>query len=148
MIRRLEGPQLNPSQVPPSTHGTDANEDSRLPPVVRRQLMGLRKASQRRKNVEIGTAGGPEEALFPGFGVDAGGNSGSIDEILDAFVRPRVSDAGVLRRSLPILRHFVEEIIPRMEGGEQFKHIAATLVQDEINKHRELLQRRQKRGDS
>ncbi len=148
MIRRLDGLPLSSSQAPSSTNSTEAKEDSRLQPVVRRQLTGLENVSRRHKKADVDTVVGPDEALVSAVVGEAGTSVRSIDDILNAFVMPRLSDAGILRRSLPILRHFVEEIIPQMEGGEHFKEIAAKLVQDEINKHRELFQQRQQWGGS
>jgi len=59
------------------------------------------------------------------------------------FVRPRLSDPGVLRspRSVAILEHLVADILPRLNDGEELRALAGAIIAEEIARHRDLLSR-------
>ncbi|WP_395383006.1 hypothetical protein ACHMW4_31160 [Mesorhizobium sp. UC22_110] len=56
---------------------------------------------------------------------------------------PEIPEPAILRRSVPILHHFITEVVPDLEGGEPLRALARTLMHDEIERHRELLGRLQ-----
>ncbi|MDX8477458.1 hypothetical protein RFN28_03065 [Mesorhizobium sp. VK24D] len=82
----------------------------------------------------------PETAEFQASR-DAAGES--LDDILINFVMPAIPEPAILRRSVPILQHFITNLVPDLEGGEQLKTLARALIEGEIERHRDLLGRMQ-----
>ncbi|MCG7503600.1 hypothetical protein [Mesorhizobium retamae] len=76
-------------------------------------------------------------------GPSAGASGKSLDEILAEFVMPEIPEPAILRRSVPILHHFITEVVPDLDGGEPLRALAKSLMEDEIERHRELLGRLQ-----
>ena len=74
-------------------------------------------------------------------GPSAGASGKSLDEILAEFVMPEIPEPAILRRSVPILHHFITEVVPDLDGGEPLRALAKSLMEDEIERHRELLGR-------
>ena len=67
----------------------------------------------------------------------------SLDEVLLDFVMPVGAEPGILRRCVPILQRFVADLVPDLEGGEQLRTLAVTLMEEEIERHRNLVGRMQ-----
>ncbi|EKF17682.1 hypothetical protein [Nitratireductor pacificus] len=145
MTRRLDGPLLNTARATPPTQEAPPGESVRPQPVGRRRLKGSEKVSERDRKPSVSAAS--EEADVAELDARVAAGARSIDDALNDLVMPRLSEPGILRRSVPILQHFVSEIIPRLDGGEQLKILATSLMRDEIDRHRELLGRLQGRGD-
>lgn len=109
--------------------------------ISRRRMNGADKIAKGAQGTKSAAAAErPETAEFQASR-DAAGES--LDEILSNFVMPAIPEPAILRRSVPILQHFIANLIPDLEGGEQLKTLARTLIEDEIERHRDLLGRMQ-----
>ncbi|PBB24203.1 hypothetical protein [Mesorhizobium sp. WSM4304] len=125
------------------TAGRDVHqaEGVRGQTISRRRMNGADKAAKGAPGTKSAAAAErPETAEFQASGEAAGE---SLDEILSNFVMPAIPEWAILRRSVPILQHFIANLVPDLEGGEQLKTLARTLIEDEIERHRDLLGRMQ-----
>ena len=141
MSRRLDGVYFDTARLGTTERVTEQAQGLLGQAIGRRRLHGIDKARTARKS-DADAASRPDEAdaglLLPG------GNPGSsLDEVLLDFVMPRIPDPAILRRSVSILQNCISLLVPNLDGGEQLKTMAATLIQDEIERHRELLNRLQ-----
>jgi hypothetical protein len=134
--RRVDGPRFD---ARPESIGRDADA-SPAQPIERRRLNGINRRKAKGANSTSGAEGLETEAFN---GPSAGTGGKSLDEILAEFVMPEIPEPAILRRSVPILHHFITEIVPDLEGGEPLRALARTLMEDEIERHRELLGRLQ-----
>ncbi len=134
MTRRLESVRLD-------TASELQRADSIAPgqAVNRRRLRGIDKVAPRTR--EAAPASAADHAETFGFESAGGATGKSLDDILLEFVMPLIPDPAILRRSVPILQHLIADLVPGLEGGEQLKSLATTLIKDEIERHRELLGR-------
>lgn len=138
MSRRVDGPRFD---ARPESIGRDAHADaSHAQPIERRRLNRINRAKAKGTNSTSGADGLETEAFA---GPSAGATGKSLDEILAEFVMPEIPEPAILRRSVPILHHFITEVVPDLEGGEPLRALARTLMEDEIERHRELLGRLQ-----
>ncbi|RWB60737.1 hypothetical protein [Mesorhizobium sp.] len=142
MNRRLEGPRFD-SATKDTAAGRELRqaEGVRGQGIYRRRMNGTGRATNRAQGTKP-TAGTekPDTAEFQ----TAHGSAGeSLDEILTKFVMPAIPEPAILRRCASILRHFVTQQVPDLDGGEQLKALARTLMEDEIERHRDLLGRMQ-----
>lgn len=138
MSRRVDGPRFD---TRPESIGRDAHADAaHAQPIERRRLNGINRAKAKGSNPASGAEGLETEAFQ---GPPAGTGGKSLDEILAEFVMPEIPEPAILRRSVPILHHFITEVVPDLEGGEPLRALARTLMEDEIERHRELLGRLQ-----
>lgn len=137
MSRRIEVP------------GLDARASAALD---LRNLDKLAATSVSRRNLaRTGKAGGqaiaPDSAAdgdIADLGASAGVQGGrSLDAILTEFIMPEIPDPGMLKRASAILQSFVEEIVPKLEGGDQIRDLVRDLVSEEIAWRRDLLARMQ-----
>ena len=64
------------------------------------------------------------------------------DEIAD-FIMPRIGNSGILNsaRYMEILGHVVEQILPSLCGDDEIGSIARAVIEEEIERHRELQDR-------
>ncbi|TSE02886.1 hypothetical protein C1D09_027995 [Mesorhizobium intechi] len=125
------------------TAGRDVHqaEGLRGQTISRRRMNGADKTAKGAQGTKsVAAAERPETAEFQAAR-DAAGES--LDEILSNFVMPAIWEPAILRRSVPILQHFIADLVPELEGGEQLKTLARTLIEDEIERHRDLLGRMQ-----
>ncbi|WP_320251569.1 hypothetical protein [Mesorhizobium vachelliae] len=125
------------------TAGRDVHqaEGLRGQTISRRRMNGVDKTPKGAQGTKSAAAAGePETAEFQASRYAAGE---SLDEILSNFVMPTIWEPAILRRSVPILEHFIANLVPDLEGGEQLKTLARTLIEDEIERHRDLLGRMQ-----
>ena len=136
MSRRVDGPRFD---ARPESIGRDADA-SPAQPIERRRLNGINRRKAKGANSTSGAEGLETEAFN---GPSAGTGGKSLDEILAEFAMPEIPEPAILRRSVPILHHFITEIVPDLEGGEPLRALARTLMEDEIERHRELLGRLQ-----
>ncbi|RVC64683.1 MAG: hypothetical protein EOS65_04185 [Mesorhizobium sp.] len=109
--------------------------------INRRRMNGVDKAASRAQGTK--SAAGAERPQTAEFQSSREAAGESLDDILVDFVMPRIPEPAILRRSVPILQHFVTHLVPNLEGGEQLKSLARTLMEDEIERHRDLLGRMQ-----
>ncbi|AZN98244.1 hypothetical protein EJ066_14250 [Mesorhizobium sp. M9A.F.Ca.ET.002.03.1.2] len=107
--------------------------------INRRRMNGIDKAASRAQGTT--SAAGTEKPETAEFQPAQGTTGESLDEALINFVMPGIPEPAILRRSVPILQHFVANLVPDLEGGEQLKTLARTLMEDEIERHRDLLDR-------
>jgi hypothetical protein len=109
--------------------------------INRRRLNGIGKTANRSQEASAASQSDrPEGADFQ-YSSDATGKS--LDDALIDFVMPRIPEPAILRRSVFILQNCITDLVPSLEGGEQLKSLARTLMEDEIERHRELLGRLQ-----
>lgn len=137
MTRRLEGPGFG-ATTPETSSSARQVVAGRGVAIARRRLDDVVRARGRPQ--------GANEATYSDFpGSDAfrpsAANGKSLDEMLLDFVMPTVSEPAILRRSVSILQHCVAHLIPDLEGGEQLRSLAEKLMQDEIERHRNLIGR-------
>ncbi|WP_246676275.1 MULTISPECIES: hypothetical protein [unclassified Mesorhizobium] len=141
MSRRLEGPRLDSARMETAGRDVHQAEGVRGQTISRRRMNGADKAAKGAAGTKSAAAAErPERAEFQASGEAAGE---SLDEILSNFVMPAIPEPAILRRSVPILQHFIANLVPDLEGGEQLKTLARTLIEDEIERHRDLLGRLQ-----
>lgn len=141
MNRRLEGPRLDSARR--DTVGRDVHqaEGVRGQTINRRRMNGVDQGTKRAQETKSAAAAErPETAEFQASR-DAAGES--LDDILINFVMPAIPEPAILRRSVPILQHFITNLVPDLEGGEQLKTLARALIEGEIERHRDLLGRMQ-----
>ena len=64
------------------------------------------------------------------------------DEIID-FIMPRIGNPGILNSSryMELLGHVVEQILPSLGEGDEIREIATALIEEEMERHRELQDR-------
>jgi hypothetical protein len=141
MNRRLEGPRLDAGRVDTSGREAQHAEGMRGQAINRRRLNGVDKAAGRTQ--EANAASQSDRPQTADFHYASGASGKSLDDALIDFVMPRIPEPAILRRSVSILQHCVTQLVPGLEGGEQLKSLAKTLMQDEIERHRELLDRLQ-----
>jgi hypothetical protein len=136
MTRRLEGPGLGATN--PGTSSARQVIAGRGVAVARRRLDEVIRAQGRSQETNEATC-----SDFPGSDAfrPSTANGKSLDEMFLDFVMPSISDPAILQRSVPILQHCVEHLIPGLKGGEQLRSLAKTLMQDEIERHRNLIGR-------
>lgn len=138
MIQRLDALRTDTSKLD-TTAGREAQpvEGTRRRIIDRPRLNGLEKASARAGKAD----GANEPAKFdPGSSTAlVGPGSLSLDEALEDFVMPGIPDPTIIRRSVSILQHCVDHLVPNLDGGEQLHDLATTLLEEEIERHRELL---------
>lgn len=141
MNRRLEGIYFDTARLGSTERAAEQAQGLLGQAIGRRRLHGVDKARTARKD-DSGAASRADEAdtqlLLP-----TGSPGSSLDEILLDFVMPRMADPTVLRRSVSILQACISHLLPNLDGGDQLKSMAATLINDEIERHRELLSRLQ-----
>jgi len=140
--RRLEGPRFDTA-----TKDTAAGRELRQAEGVRGQVIYRRRmnGTDRTTSGAQGTksAAGTAKPDAAEFHLADGSAGESLDEILVKFVMPAIPEPAILRRSASILQNFVTQQIPDLDGGEQLKALARTLMEDEIQRHRNLLGRMQ-----
>lgn len=142
MSRRLEGPRFDAARLDTSGREAQPAEGVRGQAINRRRLNGIEKAAGRTK--EANSASGADHAEAADFQPSSGTAGKSLDEILIEFVMPRIPDPAILHQSVSILQHCVTHLVPSLEGGEQLRTFARTLMHDEIERHRELRGRLQR----
>ena len=138
MSCRLEGPRFDAGKVDTSGREARQAEGIRGQSINRRRLNGVEKAARMREANAASSSDRPEAADLQ---ASLGATGKSLDDALIDFIMPRIPDPAILRRSVSILQHCVTNLVPDLEGGEQLKNLALTLMQDEIERHRELLGR-------
>ena len=138
MNRRLEGPGLDAGRLDTSGREAQQADGARGQTINRRRLNNVEKAAARTRE-----ANGAARSETADFQPPSGSTGKSLDDALIDFIMPRIPDPAILRRSASILQHCVTDLVPDLEGGEQLKNLARTLMQDEIERHRELLGRLQ-----
>lgn len=134
MNRRLEGPRLDIGKL-------DASADSLLQAEAQLEhVMTRRRIARPSRDPATSPETMATSALEgPSESGAAGTTAGkSLDDILQDFIMPVIPEPAVLRRSMPILEHFMHHIVPTLEGGEQLKTIATTLLAEEIERLRIL----------
>ncbi|SFT53994.1 hypothetical protein [Mesorhizobium sp. YR577] len=141
MNRRLEGPRFDTARLDSAGREVRQAQDVRGQAINRRRMNGIDKASSRAQGTKsTASAERPETTEFQ---PSQGSTGKSLDEILIDFVMPSIPEPAILRRSVSILQHFVTHQVPDLDGGEQLKTLARTLMEDEIERHRNLLGRMQ-----
>jgi hypothetical protein len=137
--RRLEGPRFDTARIDTTGREVRQAEGVRGQAINRRRMNGVDKAASRAQGTT--SAAGTEKPQNAEFQPSQGTYSESLDEAIINFVMPGIPEPAILRRSVPILQHFVTHLVPGLEGGEQLKTLARTLMEDEIERHRDLLGR-------
>lgn len=138
MTRRLEATRLNnPSSVDRPDARMEHAETNGVFAASRRGLTSVDKAAVRPEHAD-----GLQDIDRAGFSRSEGaGNGKSIDDMLNDFVTPSLTEPAILRRSVSILQRCISDVVPRLEGGDQLRELATSLMQDEIERHNELLGR-------
>jgi hypothetical protein len=135
MSRRLEGPRLDTARAD--------GRDVRQAESVRGQSIGRRRMNDAERARQAASAGAAEDPQVPEFQPARNAADLSLDEVLLDFVMPVGAEPGILRRCVPILQRFVVDLVPDLEGGEQLRTLAVTLMEEEIERHRNLVGRMQ-----
>ena len=67
----------------------------------------------------------------------------SLREAIAEFVMPRISNPALLHgaRATLVLERLVSEVLPALEGSEELRALASTVLVDEVGRHRELATR-------
>ncbi|MER9967721.1 hypothetical protein [Mesorhizobium sp. M0060] len=141
MNRRLEAARFDTARVDTAGREGRQAESVRGQAISRRRMNGVDKAANRAQGTK--SAAGAERPETAEFQASQGAAGESLDEILANFVMPNIPEPAILRRSVSILQHLVTHLVPGLEGGEQLKTLARTLIEEEIERHRDLLGRMQ-----
>lgn len=142
MTRRLDGPNIETSNVDLAGREVRQAEGLLTRSVNRRRLDEIDRLRGRTSGA--GAARGSEQPEAADFSYTVSGQS--IDEALTEFVMPSIPDPSILRRTASILQDCLVNLVPNLEGGDQLKNLASTLMRDEIEKHRDLLGRLREGG--
>ncbi|OCC06703.1 hypothetical protein BA190_00235 [Labrys sp. WJW] len=145
MTRRLDAIRLDAPNLGSSSQETNV-KGLQGPPVNRRRLHSIDSRSE-----EAGKAGRSErsETAARSTGRAAGLSAKrSLDDELQDFVMPKGAGSAILRRSVPILRYCITDLVPQLEGGDQLRSLAQSLMEEEIERHRDLMARLQKETES
>lgn len=67
----------------------------------------------------------------------------SVDDLLAEFVAPQALEPAILSRSVSILQHCITDLVPDLDGGDQLHDLAKALMEEEIERQRDLLDRMQ-----
>ncbi|MDX8515933.1 hypothetical protein [Mesorhizobium captivum] len=142
MSRRLEGPRFD-TAAKDTAAGRELRqaEGAHGQAIYRRRMNGIGRTTSRAQGAK--SAAGTERPDTAEFQPARDSAGESLDEILVQFVMPAIPEPAILRRSVSILQHFVTQLVPDLDGGEQLKTLARTLMEDEIQRHRDLLGRMQ-----
>lgn len=139
MTRRLDAVRFDAARPVTGRKLAEA-EALRAPSFDRQRLDSTRRAANRARHTDANSPAQDADASS----LQAPASSGqSLDDVLLDLVTPRIDDPSLLRRSVSILEHCVDNVLPTLEGGDQLRHLAATLIEDEIQRHRTLLERMQ-----
>ncbi|WP_295806564.1 hypothetical protein [uncultured Nitratireductor sp.] len=139
MTRRIEALRIDTSSIHSNARSTQNSEAQRGDAARREQIdkVGL----QANRTQESHTSQGANfQDLAPSAPPD---RKRSPDELLADFVAPETPNVEVLERSVPILEHFVTEMVPELRGGKELHEMATTLLAEEIERHQYLLRRMQ-----
>jgi hypothetical protein len=147
MSRRLDGIHFDAARFGSTERATEQAQGLLGQAIGRRRLHGVDKARTGRKN-DTDSASRADETDAAQLLLPTGNPGSSLDEILLDFVMPRMADPTVLRRSVSILQACISRLVPDLDGGQQLKSMAVTLIADEIERHRELLNRMQEGVES
>ena len=145
MTRRLDAIRLDAPNLGSSAQETNV-KGLQGPPVNRRRLHSIESRSD-----EAGKAGKSErsETTARSTGRPAGPSAKrSLDDELLDFTMPKGAGSAILRRSVPILRYCITDLVPQLEGGDQLHSLARSLMEEEIERHRDLMARLQKETES
>lgn len=137
MNRRVDAPGLDARAS--AALDTRAPDKASLSSVSRRSLSKIGKANSRAAEASDTQQKDLGELDFAADTQSAR----SLDAILADFVMPSLADPAILKRSNAILQAFVDDIVPGLEGGEQLRELARSLMADEIVRRRELMARMQ-----
>lgn len=145
MTRRLDAIRLDAPNLGSSGQETNV-KGLQGPAINRRRLHSIEPRSE-----EAGKAGRSErsETAARSAGKAAGPSAKrSLDDELQDFIMPKGAGSAILRRSVPILRYCISDLVPQLEGGDQLRSLAQSLMEEEIERHRDLMARLQKETDS
>ncbi|MFC3691159.1 hypothetical protein [Chenggangzhangella methanolivorans] len=69
--------------------------------------------------------------------------AGSLHAEIADFVMPRIADSGIFQsaRYLDILDHVLAEVLPDLDVDEEARQIAALVIEEEAERHRDLQDR-------
>ncbi|MCR4264822.1 hypothetical protein [Nitratireductor sp. ZSWI3] len=139
MTQRLDALRVDTSRLDTSA-GREAPsiEGARRRTIDRPRLNGVDKSTAREGSAADGAAeaGRLDSGASP---VTSRFGPPSLDQALEDFVAPGIPDPTIIRRSVSILKDCVDHLVPNLDGGEQLHELATTLLEEEIQRHQELL---------
>jgi hypothetical protein len=141
MTRRLDALHFDASRLDTSGQDTSKVKASQGQTINRRKLDGVDFQAGRSRRSEKAWHSREAEAAAPD---PSPLGTQSPDDVLVDFVMPRITTPAVLRRSVSILQYCVSDLVPNLEGGAQLRSLAENLMEEEIERHRDLLERLQK----
>jgi hypothetical protein len=67
----------------------------------------------------------------------------SLRQAIAEFVTPKITNPGLLHgtRTALILEQLVSDILPMLEGSEELRALASSVLEDEMGRHQELASR-------
>jgi hypothetical protein len=141
MTSRLDALRFDASRLGSAGRDSPAVEALRRQGIERRRLDGVEPQTGR-----AGRTKAADRSGIPDFQSEAPPSSStarrqSLEETLAAFVTPQDVEPAILRRSIPILQDCLANLIPKLEGGEPLRKLAASLMEEEIGRHRSLRDR-------
>ncbi|MFB0874362.1 MULTISPECIES: hypothetical protein [unclassified Sphingobium] len=98
------------------------------------------------RRIEQGQAAGSVSgSRASATGRDAPGSAVSLAQQIDALMRPDIADSTIFAgsRSLCLLRHVADDLLPAMDMDEESRSIARALILEEIAGRIDCAQRRQ-----
>lgn len=105
-----------------------------------------------RQTGETGAAGAPVGAEDFASILGAGGvgqrapqHNNSLEADVVDFTIPRITEPGIFSasRSISLLQHFLDDLLPTLEESDELRVLATKLINDEISRQRDVLERLQ-----
>ena len=101
-----------------------------------------------RQSGEVSPTLSPEEFAIAIGSARADGRfpkQGSLEADIVDFTIPRISEPNIFHasRSISLLEHFLENLLPNLDDSEELRILAAKVIGDEISRQRDVLERLQ-----
>lgn len=102
-----------------------------------------------RQTGEAGAAVGAEDFASilgaGGVGQRAPQHNNSLEADVVDFTIPHITEPGIFSasRSISLLQHFLDDLLPTLEESDELRVLATKLINDEISRQRDILERLQ-----
>jgi hypothetical protein len=80
-----------------------------------------------------------------GVGQRAPQHNNSLEADVVDFTIPRINEPGIFSasRSIALLQHFLDDLLPTLEESDELRVLATRLINDEISRQRDVMERMQ-----
>jgi hypothetical protein len=126
-----------------------AGRTARKPAEGERLDVVLERLRQTGETGATGAPVGPEDFASilgaAGVGQRAPQHNNSLEADVVDFTIPRITEPGIFSasRSISLLQHFLDDLLPTLEESDELRVLATKLINDEISRQRDVLERLQ-----